>query len=283
MKTYLLFFGIVLGFTFSTAAQNPYANPLVESIPIDEPAFSTIQSEVGGTPSTHRLYINIPENYELQFIYGLLGSPLEIHAPLGFYQHPNGGGTSLNINPALLPANPALAFDSWLTIGAVDSVSNNIFVLPDSYIFDTWETGADLDISDIFGGGVYITTTGFDPQNSPDANGNVLVGQFTSGGIVSGCINVQLRRLNPDGTIYDPPGPDDNETAVFTNICFDTAPEAGCYSDFDDDGAVEVGDLLFVLAAYGCLQNCEIDYDNDNITTANDLLSFLSDFGSVCN
>jgi hypothetical protein len=278
-------FTLVLSVCISllAAGQNPYANPEIEAIPIPEPSYNIIQAETGGTPTTNRLYVSIPENYEVQFVYGLLGTPLQITAPMGFYQNPLGGPTSLDIVPVLIDANPELNYDSWLTIGSPDSASNNMLVLPDSYIFDTWETGADLNIDDLFGGGVYMTTFGYDPQNSPDVNGRVLLGQFTSGGIVSGCVNLQLRRLNPDGTIYDPPGSPDSETAIFNNICFDTVPDAGCFSDFDDDGIVDVGDLLFVLAEFGCMVNCFIDYDNDDHTTANDLLSFLSDFGFACN
>jgi hypothetical protein len=82
-------------------------------------------------------------------------------------------------------------------------------------------------INDIVGtviSSLVIPTVGVSPPGIPDANARVLFGQFTSDGIVSGNLNFQYRFLNPDGTIYDPPGADLSVVVNVYNVPFDLTP-----------------------------------------------------------
>ncbi len=267
-------------------AQNPTVNLVIEEQSIPEPALSAIQTQIGGSPMSYRLYAEIPENYELQIVFGVNEStPLELTtAGTAFFQSPLGGPTTLDIDADLFATWPELAYDSWLTIGADQMDNNQVFVLPDPAVFAAWEAGGNLLINDAFGAGVYITTFSAIPQNTPDENGRVLIGQFTSNDDISGCLNLQLRRLNPDGTIFDPEGPGMTETVVFENECFSSAPgnPTFCASDLNSSGNVTVADVLLLLQDFGCMSDCDADVDNNGSVGTSDLLFMLSELFTIC-
>lgn len=259
-----------------------FAQPTVglnsENIIISEPELSNITTELGATPYTWRVYANIPENYELQIVYGNFMGPFEITTAGSYYQHPLGGPTTLDFTQAAVDANPELAYDSWLTIGATESTGNQIQVVPVD-VFDDWDAGNNLFIDDFIGGSIFMTTAGFDPQNSPDENGDVLIAQITATDIVEVCLSFQIRRLNPDGTIYTP-----TEVWEYNNQCITLAPplEGDCPGDFDDSGTVAIPDVLILLVDFGCQSGCIADLTGDDKTLTDDFLAFLAVFGTVC-
>jgi hypothetical protein len=53
--------------------------------------------------------------------------------------------------------------------------------------------------------------------------------------------------------------------------------------DVNADGVVNVGDILMVLAEFGCTSGCTADVTNDGNVNVSDLLSILSEFGQDCN
>lgn len=55
-----------------------------------------------------------------------------------------------------------------------------------------------------------------------------------------------------------------------------------CVGDFDNDGLVGAGDLLVLLADFGCSSNCSADLTGDDSTGISDLLVFLTVFGNSC-
>ena len=281
MKVLSTLFACLL--TATAFAQNPYANLLIESQPISEPAASFIETALGTSAMSYRLYAEIPDNYEIQIIFGLDVTPFSISANGGaFYQDPLGGPSTLSINSDLIPTNPTLAFDSWLTIGAEQMDNNQIFVLPSDVAFAGWETGADLMINDLFGAGIYMTTVFADPQNTSDINGRVLLGQLTASDYVSGCFNIQLRRLNEDGTVFMD-GEGQPQIVLFENTCFSAEPEINsCPADLDNSGNVLINDVLLLLQNYGCDSNCSADINGDDAVTLLDLLMMLSIFGEPC-
>ena len=52
--------------------------------------------------------------------------------------------------------------------------------------------------------------------------------------------------------------------------------------DVNGDNSVTVGDLLEILAEFGCTEGCTTDISGDGLTTVADLLELLSVFGSSC-
>ena len=65
---------------------------------------------------------------------------------------------------------------------------------------------------------------------------------------------------------------------LFNNV---SAQENICLSDTNNDGLINVGDLLNVLSDFSSL-NPRYDINNDSIVNVNDILLVLSDFGEIC-
>lgn len=261
----------------------PQAGLVVEEVPIPTAISSQIESDLGAVPTTYRVYVELEENWELQFVFGTSVNPAFANANQSFYHHPSGGGSTLDIMPGVIAIEPALAFDSWLTIGLENSVGNTMFELPDGTIFNDWEAGGDLQLVDFFGEGLFISTFGQTPQNYPDANGRILIGQFTVGAPLEGCFNLQFRKLNPDGTIFQG-GTGPNGTVAYTDFyCFNTSTgTGGCEGDFDGSGGITAVDVLIFLANFGCTGTCQADLTGDGVVNATDLVVLLGLFGETC-
>jgi hypothetical protein len=272
----------------NSLGQAPYLNLTFEEVVLPEPQNSDLSAELGAQAHTIRVYANIPENWEIQVMFGFSLQPLSISAPEGFYHNNLGGPTSAEIDPSAYLLDPLVEFDSWVTIGWENNVDNGLAVLPiDASFLNNWEAGGDLVANDFLGGNILVTTLpqAF-PPNTPDENGRVLVGQFTSSGAIDGCLNFQIRRLNADGTVFDPPGSAASETAEFSNVCFNfTPPPIGgdCLGDLSGDNYVGTSDLLILTGQVGCEAGCIADFTGDDKTTGSDVLVFLSVYGSDCN
>jgi hypothetical protein len=61
-----------------------------------------------------------------------------------------------------------------------------------------------------------------------------------------------------------------------------TDGSVACPGDFNENGAVDSSDLLFILADLGCDTECHADMDGDDKTTVMDILLFLNEFGTAC-
>ena len=81
----------------------------------------------------------------------------------------------------------------------------------------------------------------------------------------SGCTDPAADNYNPNAVVDD-------------GSCVTTE----CSGDVNGDGAVTVGDLLAILAEFGCTSECTTDLNGDGSTTVADLLLLLSVFGSTC-
>ena len=57
---------------------------------------------------------------------------------------------------------------------------------------------------------------------------------------------------------------------------------ATCPADFTVDGFVGTGDLLEILAEYGCIGDCGYDINGDGKVDTNDMLTFFAAYGQEC-
>jgi hypothetical protein len=276
---------LCLSFACALHAQElvPEVELVVEELPIPAEIAAEIELSLGATPLSYRVFAQVEGNWELQSMIGTLEVPLFVNASGGFYQSTNGGPTSFQILPSVIAVDPAVAYDSWVTIGAENEVNNLLQPLPDFDIFDDWENGQNLHLSGFFGEGIFLPTIGFNPQNSPDANGQILLGQFTFNGELEGCMTLQFRKLNPDGSIFTIDGP--NDAVTYSDLyCFSTEDSSPCTGDLTGSGTVNAGDILVFLADFGCEgPSCIGDLNGDEFTNAADLLVLLSQFGETCN
>lgn len=80
-----------------------------------------------------------------------------------------------------------------------------------------------------------------------------------------GCTDVEAINFNPAAVLDD------------GSCILDT-----CFGDVNGDNSVTVGDLLEILAEFGCTEGCTTDISGDGLTTVADLLELLSVFGASC-
>ncbi len=77
---------------------------------------------------------------------------------------------------------------------------------------------------------------------------------------------------DPLATNYDPTALINNQNCLY----------AYCFGDFNNDGAITVSDLLILLAAFGCSEDCSTDLSGDDIVSVADLLEILAVYGTLC-
>ena len=91
---------------------------------------------------------------------------------------------------------------------------------------------------------------------------------------VVGCIdemacNYDVTATDPGQCFYADPGFNCDGTPL-------------CTEDLNGNGAVEVGDVLLVLAEFGCEADCTTDLTGDGFVAVDDVLILLSAFGTSC-
>jgi hypothetical protein len=209
--------------------------------------YETVAETANGT--TYRVYATFDNpTDELVAVYALETAPMVVGVSTSFYQDPVGAVLAQTINPAFFGAFPSLEYDSWFTIGSEDSngTSDVQQVGMDSY-FAAFEAGGGFMIDTFIGGSWFLL-----PNQSADAeagaDGRVLIGQFTTDGVVNLTMNFQW---------------DDESTATFQNegvtIVFPEVPVPGCTNPAadnynpaanEDDGSCTYGGGLCTGLSY---------------------------------
>jgi len=136
---------------------------------------------------TYRVYAQLPSaQHSLQVVYGDAAHPLRIESSAPFFQSPYAGSSAAAISPAALQADASVNYDSWVTVGYANNEGNNMWDL--GVDFTSFEQGGLISSSN---GGWFLIPT--DEKCSPDTQGLVLIGQFTSTGEIHGTLNIQGR------------------------------------------------------------------------------------------
>lgn len=146
--------------------------------------------------ATVRLYAKLvhPTDY-LTSVSGWDQMEGRIETTTSFYQDPNGWATPNNNNPLLFDLLPGLRWDSWVTIG-IDAAPNGaageipvgLFPPQTEYWVDEFEAGEDL-VMDV--DGAWFVTLG-SSNGTAGEDLRVLVGQFTTDGVITGYLNLQV-------------------------------------------------------------------------------------------
>ena len=210
--------------------------------------YETVAETENGT--TYRVYATFDNpTDELVAVYALPTAPMEVSVSTeGFYQDPLGAVLAQTINPLFFPSFPSLQYDSWFTIGSEnsDGTSDVQQVGMDDY-FAAFEAGGGFYIDTFIGGSWFVL-----PNQSADAeagaDGRVLIGQFTTEGVVSLTMNFQW---------------DDESTTTFNNegvtITFPQVAVPGCTNPAadnynalasEDDGSCTFGGGLCTGLSY---------------------------------
>ncbi len=197
--------------------------------------YNIVIETVGTSPegAIQRMYIETPNTTDvLSAVTGDLVNPTYIRSTQGFYQSamitdvtPNG------INPGFFSFFPDLAYDSWVTIGVESSVigatESAVQVVPATTDWAAnFNAGGDIEMEGEFGDGWFVTwdeTAGTFTNGLSGDDNKVLVGQFTTNGILSGELFVQMF---PEGDQQNPIqvhlpfgyASDDTEAPYFTYV-----------------------------------------------------------------
>lgn len=146
--------------------------------------------------TTARLYAKLvnPTDY-LTSVSGWDDMEGEVLTTTSFYQHPDGWATPNNNNPLLFVPLPDLRWDSWVTIGidvapngAAGEIPVGLFPPQTEFWVDEFESGGSL-VMDV--DGAWFVTLGSSNGTAGD-DLRVLVGQFTTDGLITGVLNLQV-------------------------------------------------------------------------------------------
>jgi hypothetical protein len=143
----------------------------------------------GGAVSgkTFRIYaVMQSEGDVIDAVFGEDGKPLTISSTAPFYQHPKGSGLASEVQRFDIQNDAALAYDSWVTIGLEDNYMNSL-------------TGFLIDLTEFEAGNALTTSNGawFVTPDKRQAlapeDKRILLGQFTTSGVVTGVLNIHGR------------------------------------------------------------------------------------------
>jgi len=162
-------------------------------IQIEEHAVHT-EGELAGM-TTYRMYVTTA-NAEDTFsaMYGDSETPLTISSTEGFFQHEFGSHSANNNNPLFYDVYPELEFDSWLTVGIEGPAATGEQApsfLDEGYWLPNFEAGLDVHIDDEIGGIMYVVNDQ-NPNTIAGEDLRILIGQFTTSGVLSGTVNLQM-------------------------------------------------------------------------------------------
>ena len=226
------------------------------------------ENTTGDGFDTYRIYANFEDpGAQLVAVYGLQDTTLSISTTGSFYQDALGGPLSTAVNPLLFDSFPTLQYDSWVTIGTDDNTGSVDQIGID---FVPFEAGGSLTIDDPVGGTWYILPD-LEPAAFPDDQGRVLMGQFTTDGIVDIVLNIQYRASS--GANIQVTG----STLTFPVVTPGCTDQAACnydpLADFDD------GSCDFLSCA-GCDDIEACNYNPQAVIVDNTLCEYPENYPS---
>jgi hypothetical protein len=137
--------------------------------------------------NTFRVYAVLPTaQHSLHAIFAAEEHVLNVVTTGSFFQHQYGSSSSLDVNEAMVNIEPSLAFDSWVTVGADNSSSNNLWTIGVDYT--DFLAGNELNVTD---GAWFVVPT--DVQAAAAVGNKVLLMQLTTDGTATGILNLQGR------------------------------------------------------------------------------------------
>ena len=212
--------------------------------------------------STTRLYAQfIPQADPGDRVLSVSGTPAEPAARVyggTFFQHQSGGDTAPD--PFFCIVFPSACFDTFVTIGRE--------VQPDATELSAgWPGFADCFLA---GTDVSWSVAPDDPQGLPDAQGRVLLGQFSvpkGGGLALPGFHLRVRMISAG-----------QEIELEQGLCFSLGTPCVA-ADIDLDLDVDIEDFLFLLGEWGEGGSCLADIDADGIVGITDFLLLLASWG----
>ena len=219
--------------------------------------YNIIIEDMGDTPEgkRQRMYIETPNTTDvLSAVTGDVINPTFIRSTLPFFQSPLGDVTPNGINPAFFPIFEELAYDSWVTIGIEDNMlsptESSVQIVPPTTDWQSsFNAGGDIELEGDFGDGWFVIwdeTAGTYTNGLSGDDNRILVGQFTTNGVLSGELFVQMF---PEGDQQNPIqvhlpfgySSEDADAPVFTSVPADVTQNCGAAWPTDMATAIDEG------------------------------------------
>ena len=286
MKRILIFTGAML-FALSTFAQ--LNQVVVEQFTLTNP----LSVQPAGT-TTYRVYAQMDGAVDkVTAVFATLNChSLDVSTTTTFHNDALGTTTGAAINTAFFAFFPTYEADSWVTIGADNSAVAGaadigaLATVPlNPYSGSVGTTpGTNLVMSD----GIWYTLPTSPTCLPTGPNNRVLLGQFTTDGIFSFNINIQVfvGGNQPAGradyvwsvpcveTFGDPTGFEVDGSALGLSYVFGGAA-TGCTDDtacnYDPIAEVDNGTCEYPEAGYDCNGDCLVDTDGDGVCDPNEI------------
>ena len=168
-------------------------------------------TDVRSFGTTHRVYFQADSGAEVLSLFASETHPMQVVSTASFHQE-LGQGSILPMNGLLIPGSDA---DSWFTIGEPSDASVASVGGADwNNALATFDGGGGFSCSGDYGGAFYLTPG---TSQSVVSDSGLLLGQFTSTGVVSVQFNVQWRPFGAQGAVES------------TNLTLTLLPaDAGC-------------------------------------------------------
>jgi hypothetical protein len=226
-------------------------------------AIETVQETADGTQ--YRMYVETPNATDkLSAVVGDVLNPSYIQSTQSIYRSGVNSDVTANVvNPAFFAIFPSLEWDSWVTIGIdnfmTEADESSVFLIESTDWTTQFNAGNGIVMDGEFGDGWFVLPDVTNGLSGDDQR--VLIGQFTTQGILSGQIFVQMF---PEGdsenaiAVHLPFGyaSDDSESPEFTFVpadvsqsCSDALPtemaiavDGGCFPDANVEVSEEITD-----------------------------------------
>ncbi len=146
--------------------------------------------------STYRVYANFDADTAIQVVasYGTNADVWSIGSTEPFHQVATGALLAHSINPAMFPFAPDLEYDTWIALGGGPGSPVELQTIGLSNFFtDFEESGADVNVNTAVGASLYYIPGSNGSALSFVQDGQMLLGQFTTSGVVSVKYNLQFR------------------------------------------------------------------------------------------
>jgi hypothetical protein len=262
----------------------------------------TLNSVPGYT--TYRVYAEFSADAEVIALFGgstptggSTGYPWRMQTTENFYQNTSAGaGTANLVNPLLFPFFPGLQYDSWFTIGAEPGEPSDLavaYMSGPSGALAQWNSTGTFNTTS---GAIFVTPGSALDQGATDAEGRVLIGQFTTNGVGYGIFNLQY--LDGSGNahiVYDvelvfpPMSPGCQDPTSLTYDADSNFPDPsqcvypGCTDpdacNYDDDANLDDGSCILPVGCESCSGATDgtgtvvdNDTDNDGVCNANEVV-----------
>jgi len=196
-------------------------------------------AELDGMTTYHVYAVCTNPTDEISAVYGDATAPLSLTSTDGFYQNSLGTNVGWTVNPAFFPAFPAIEFDSWVTIGAMNQleVTGQPNTIGMDGPFETFDAGGNLVVNSDNGGSWFTLFGDVAAQAGDDLQ--VLIAQLTAANdaVITGNFNVQIfvNGVQAQSQVFEGVPFSSVDGAVFG--CMD--PDA---SNYNPDATEEGGD-----------------------------------------